>query len=142
VTNALGAPGGIDASYLALTNSQQLSLADLRNLAPKLEGHPLIFINACESAELTPFFYDGFVPYLVARGARGAMGTECEVPALFAAEWAKRFFHRFLAGNEWLGEVVLSLRREFWQDHNNLLGLVYAVYCASHTRVEPGVRLT
>jgi hypothetical protein len=119
-----------------------LTLADLKLLAPMhrlLPGAPLVFINACESAEMSPLFYDGFVPYFMAKGARGVIGTECEIPALFAAEFAPRFFDRFLAGDESLGEVMHALRREFYEQHNNIMGLLYAAYCDADTLVTPGI---
>ena len=101
-----------------------------------LRGQPLVFINACESAELSPAFYDGFVPYFMAKGARGVIGTQCKTPALFAAKWAERFFDRFLGG-EALGDAFLGLRREFLGQHGNPLGLLYAVHCDGDTRIEP-----
>jgi hypothetical protein len=86
-------------------------------------GNPLVFINACESAELRPEFYDGFIPYFMAKGARGVVGTECKTPAIFASEWALRFFPRFLDGAP-LGDLFLELRREFHTKHGNPLGLL------------------
>ena len=59
----------------------------------------VIGLNACESAELSPFLYDGWVPFLLSRGARGVLGTEVETPAFFAAEFAKEFVKRFTAGD-------------------------------------------
>jgi hypothetical protein len=137
---ALGAKGGADASSLVLSDAR-LTLGDLNTLAPtdiKLRGNPLVFINACESAELSPLFYDGFVPYFMAKGARGVIGTECRTPGIFAAEWAQRFFARFLDG-EPLGTLTLSLRREFLERHGNPLGLLYAVHCDGDTQVQPGL---
>jgi hypothetical protein len=137
---ALGAKGGADASSLVLSDAR-LTLGDLNTLAPtdiKLRGNPLVFINACESAERSPLFYDGFVPYFMAKGARGVIGTECRTPGIFAAEWAQRFFARFLDG-EALGTLTLSLRREFLERHGNPLGLLYAVHCDGDTRVQPGL---
>ena len=118
-----------------------ITLADLDLDAPTstlLRGKPLVFINACESAELSPAFYDGFVPYFMAKGARGVVGTQCKTPALFAAEWGKRFFERFLDGAA-LGDVFLALRREFLAEHGNPLGLLYAVHCDGDTRIEPAL---
>ena len=72
-----------DDSKLIFTGSQSVSLGQLSVFAPiedVLESHPLVFINACESGELTPNFYDGFVPYFLAKGARGVIGTECKTP--------------------------------------------------------------
>jgi hypothetical protein len=136
----LADPGGPDASTLVLTDAR-ISLAELALDAPTstpLRGKPLVFLNACESAELSPAFYDGFVPYFMAKGARGVVGTQCKTPALFAAEWAKRFFERFLGGAA-LGDVFLDLRREFLQSHGNPLGLLYAVHCDGDTRIEPAL---
>ncbi len=136
--------GGPSSSSLVLSGNGRLTLEDLNLLAPTrqvLPGSPLVFINACESAELSPLFYDGFVPYFMAKGARGVIGTECETPALFAAEWARRFFDRFLPGQS-LGEAVLELRREFYYQHHNVMGLLYAAYCDADTAVAPGISLS
>jgi hypothetical protein len=143
ISKALGEGAGPDDSSLVLSGDGCVTLEDLNLLAsPRqaLSGSPLVFINACESAELSPLFYDGFVPYFMARGARGVIGTECEVPALFAAEWARRFFKHFLTGRS-LGQVLLDLRREFYYQHNNLLGLLYALYCDGDTQIVPGLQL-
>ncbi len=142
VSKSLAEDGGPDASMLVLSGGQRLTLEDLNLFASTkkvLPGKPLVFINACESAELSPLFYDGFVPYFMAKGARGVIGTECETPALFAAEWARRFFDQFLAG-ESLGQVFLDLRREFYYEHHNLLGLLYALYADGDTQIVPGVK--
>jgi|GEM_PF-665070 len=143
VSKSLAEGGGPDASTIVLSGNGRLTLEDLNLLAPTkkaLPGAPLVFINACESAELSPMFYDGFVPYFMAKGARGVIGTECETPALFAAEWAKRFFNHFLTGKS-LGQAFLDLRREFYSQHNNLMGLLYALYCDGDTRVVPGLQI-
>jgi hypothetical protein len=137
----LGSGGGPGASCLVLSNNERLTLEDLDLSAPtriQLRGNPLVFINACESGELSPLFYDGFVPYFMAKGARGVVGTECKTPALFAAEWARRFFDRFLEGAP-LGRLFLELRREFFLQHNNPLGLLYGVHCDGDTKVSPSL---
>ena len=143
VTNGPADPGGIKGSYMVLTNDEHLSVDDLAREAPMqdpLPGNPLVFINACESGELRPEFYDGFIPYFMAKGARGVVGTECKTPAIFATEWALQFFPRFLNG-EPLGELFLDLRRSFNREYRNPLGLVYAVYCNGDTQVQPSVTL-
>jgi hypothetical protein len=124
-----------EQSRLIFNNHQPLTLQKLRRNKAQLPGQPLVFINACESAELSPEFYDGFVPYFVNKGARGVIGTECETPALFAEEFAYRFFARFLKAEDSLGEIFLALRREFYFSQNNLLGLVYALYVDGDTRL-------
>jgi CHAT domain len=140
-STGLADPGGPDASSLVLTDAP-ITLGDLNLDAPtsvQLSGNPLVFINACESGKMSPTFYDGFVPYFMAKGARGVVGTECETPAMFAAAWAQRFFERFLDG-EPLGEAFLNLRREFLLEHNNPLGLMYAVHCDGDTQIQPALK--
>jgi hypothetical protein len=134
----LASPGGPGDARIFLSDDS-IRLGDLALDAPtatQLAGNPLIFINACESAELSPAFYDGFVPYFMAKGARGVVGTECRMPAAFAMEWACRFFDRFLNG-EALGQVFLELRREFLERHGNPLGLLYAMHCDGDTQIHP-----
>lgn len=129
-----------DDSTLQFNAKQSVTLRDFRLRAPnriRLNSAPLVFLNACESAELSPVLYYGFMPYFVDKGARGMIGTECPVPALFAAEWAGKFFEEFLKGRP-LGEIFLELRREYFYAHRNILGLLYAVYCNADTRIEPG----
>ncbi len=126
---------------LILSDSQSVTLGQLQVYAPwgrALAGHPLVFINACESGELTPTFYDGFVPYFLAKGARGVIGTETKTPGLFASEWAKAFFDDFFAGKP-LGKVVLDQRRRFLAEHNNPLGLLYGIHCDTDTVVSPAL---
>lgn len=129
--------GGPDASTLTMGRNDVITLGDLKNRAPTeivLRNAPFVFINACESAELSPSFYSGFVPYFMSKGARGVIGTECKVPVLFGAAWAKSFFEEFLQGAS-LGELVLMKRRDFYLHHNNLLGLLYGVYCNIDTQL-------
>jgi hypothetical protein len=138
-----GAPGGISASCFVFASDERLTLEEMNRNAPTTDafpGNPLVFINACESAELRPEFYDGFIPYFMAKGARGVIGTECETPAIFATEWALSFFPRFLDGAP-LGAVFLGLRREFCEKHRNPLGLLYNVYCNADTQVNPGLTI-
>jgi hypothetical protein len=137
------AGGGADAAQIIMGRNDRVSLGDLNLDAPtttQLAGNPLVFINACESADLSPLFYNGFVPYFMDKGARGVIGTECKTPVLFAIEWADAFFDRFLDGAT-VGETVLSLRQDFLREHGNPLGLIYAVHCDADTRVAPALAL-
>ncbi|MEP6835584.1 MAG: CHAT domain-containing protein [Gemmatimonas sp.] len=140
-TSAINAAGGVAASTLVLTDGE-VKLSELRAKAPPksatLPGNPLVFINACQTAQLSPEFYSGFVSYFMSKGARGVIGTECEVAAIFAVEWAKRFFERFLKG-ESVGALTLALRREFLKRDRNPLGLVYAVHCDGDVQIQPGL---
>jgi CHAT domain len=131
--------GGVDDSRVALTDGK-VSVRDLkmkvRTALPPLATAPLVFLNACESAELSPYLYDGLMPYLVARGVRGMLGTEVETPALFAAEFAKEFMKRFTAGGCTIGELLRDMRVEYAEQKNNIMGLVYALYSSGDVRIQ------
>ena len=131
-------------SWIKLSDNIQLTVREMERQAPArvnkppFPGRPLIFINACESAQLSSSFFTGFVPYFLAKGARGVIGTECDIPTVFASEWAARFFDAFLEGMP-LGEALLKLRRDFFKYHKNILGLVYAAHCDSDVRIDPNI---
>ncbi len=97
-------------------------------------GTPLVFINSCETALTSPRVNRSFLDYFVAKGARGMIGVEATVPALFAADYAQKFFDQFLAGKP-LGQLMLDLRREYFFKHNNILGLLYGLYADADTRI-------
>ena len=78
------------------------------------------------------------MPYLIAKGARGVLGTEVDTPALFAAEFAQEFLKRFVAGGQALGGLLLDMRREYLAGKNNVMGLVYALYSSGDIIVHRG----
>jgi nicotinate (nicotinamide) nucleotide adenylyltransferase len=140
---AQGRDGDTGAAAITMEPDNPLTLDDLADNAGRripLSHHPLVFINACESADLSPLFYTGFVPYFLGRGARGVIGTECKTPALFAIRFAEAFFDRVLDGAP-IGQAMLETRREFLDRYRNPLGLVYAVHCDVSTRLDPALVL-
>src|SRR5262249_5779769 len=94
------------------------------------------FMNAIDSARLSPYLYDGLVPYLLARGARSVIGVEAEVGALFAAEFGQEFIRRFIAGGQPAGKLLRDLRREYALKQNNVMGLVYVLYGSGDTVIQ------
>lgn len=133
-----GEEGGVSASRLTLTDGDA-PLKDLYRRAPaegpRLRAAPLVFLNACESARLSPYLYDGLVPYFITKGARGVIGSEVGVPAAFAAEFAQELIARFVAEDVTLGEALQRTRQRFLRERNNVLGLIYALYCDADVRV-------
>jgi hypothetical protein len=141
VSNLPGEKDGVSGSKIVLSDGAA-TLNDLNDFAPldkpPLKSAPLVFLNCCQSAELSPYLYDGLVPYLITRGARGVIGTEVDTPALFAAEFAKEFITRFVAGGPKLGELLLDMRREYLLNKNNVMGLVYALHSSGEIYVNRG----
>lgn len=130
-----GASGavGIPESRLILTHDDQaLTLANLelalRDVAaPALPGGPLVLLNACGSAALSPLSYDGFAPFLLGLGARAVVGTESNVPTAFGAAFGPELLGRVLTGTP-VGAALRETRRFFWETHRNPLGLLYNCY--------------
>jgi hypothetical protein len=128
---ATGIEYGLGDSYLSI-NGEAVTLDEMNLYAgldlDRFDSAPLVILNACESAELSPELYNGLVPYLIGRGARGVIGTEVLMPAYFAAEFAPALLRRFAAGNTRLGDLLRDLRREYLREKRNVLPLIYALY--------------
>jgi hypothetical protein len=121
----------VDDSYLALTDRQiRVTPGNLDTwLGSKVfKNGPIVFLNACQTGQMTSTFYQGFVPTFVNRRASAVIGTQTEVPARFAGEFARRFFDRFFKGRVSVGHALWALRREMLDVHRNPLGLLYSVY--------------
>jgi hypothetical protein len=124
---------GIPESRLILTRDDQaLTLANLeialRDVAaPVLPGGPLVLLNACGSAALSPLSYDGFAPFLLGLGARAVIGTESNVPTVFGAAFGPELLGKVLTGTP-VGTALRETRRFFWETHRNPLGLLYNCY--------------
>lgn len=128
---ATGIEYGLGDSYLSV-NGEAVTLDEMNLYAgldlDRFDSAPLVVLNACESAELSPELYNGLVPYLIGRGARGVIGTEVLMPAFFAAEFAPALLRRFAAGNTRLGDLLRDMRREYLHEKRNVLPLIYALY--------------
>jgi hypothetical protein len=137
-----GVRAGVDASYVTITDGGKVTLEELKDEAPigrpKLASAPFVFLNACQGAELSPEQYAGLLPYFIARGARGALGTEVNTPVHFGAEFATKFIEAFASGEKPVGEVLLDLRKWYLKERRNVMGLVYALHSSGDLIVERG----
>jgi hypothetical protein len=129
----------VTRSRLIISSKEGLTLRQLlEGTDPRLAlpGAPLVYLNACQSAELSPLLYEGLVPFFISKGARGVLGTEVDTPAVFAAAFAQRFFAMLVQGEQTVGEILLTLRQGFVREHNNVMGLLYSLYASGDVRVE------
>ena len=76
---------------------------------------------------------------LLASGANCLIGAQTDLPAVFATEFATRFFTDFLAGNQRVGEIMRRLVRQFADDHANPLALLYSLYHGLDTHLTKAV---
>jgi len=115
-----------EPSWIGLTNGR-LRLNDLYAGPVEFHNEPLIFVNACESSQLTPSLSgESFVDFFLDRGAAAFLGTECTMTAIFAHPFGEFVLRRLLNG-ETIGAALLAARRHFIAKRNPL-GLAYSQY--------------
>lgn len=131
VSHIEGDLSGALGSWFDLSDGE-VTLNDLDRLpSVNLNQAPLVFLNSCGSARLQPYGSDGFVPYMIRRGARGVLGTEIDIPIYFSAEFGQELLRRLVSERATLGEIILALRREYCYERRNLLGLLYTLYSSN-----------
>jgi hypothetical protein len=74
-----------DDSWIKLT-SGMLLLDALYGLGDRIQlrNRPVVFLNMCESAQVTPSLAESFIHFFANRGAATVIGTECPMRSLFA----------------------------------------------------------
>jgi hypothetical protein len=94
---------------------------------------PLVFINGCHTAEITPRTLVQFVDAFAGVFAAGVIGTEIAVHQQVAGEAAEEFWRRLQAGAS-VGEALRGMRVHLLRK-NNLIGLAYTAYCSADLRL-------
>lgn len=124
-----------DRSWIGLT-SGKLYLDELYDyIENEFRSSPFVFLNMCESAQVTPSLSDSFIHFFLDRGARSIIGTECPMTIEFAHPFAEKFLWDMLAGEK-VGIVLLNTRRHFIA-LKNPLGLAYTLFGSATTCFEP-----
>jgi HEAT repeat protein len=124
-----------DPSWIELTYGR-LDLSDLQATKFDLRNDPLIFLNACESSQLTPSFEgQSFPEFFIDRGASAFLGTECTMTTTFARPFGELVLRKLLEGQN-VGAAVLAARRHFIAERNPL-GLAYNQYGNTGFRLKP-----
>ena len=119
----------------------QISVSEIAvNAKPIEESEPLIFINACFGGRMTDIVYRNFTfaNAFLDCGAGCVIGPQIEVPTVFAMEYAKRFFDRFLKSTypaPKVGPLIRELNREFWHKKNPL-GLIYSLHAGAGCHIQ------
>lgn len=89
---------------------------------------PLVFINGCNTVELTPDLLVNFVDNFVGQYASGVIGTEVTLHEYVASEAASEFFDHFQVKT--VGQSLQLMRRHLLLK-GNLMGLAYTPYCSN-----------
>jgi HEAT repeat protein len=126
-----------DRSWIELTYGR-LYLDELYDdITRKLGSRPLVFLNMCESAQITPSLSDSFIHFFINRGAKGVIGTECPMTVEFAHPFSEKFLGDLLAG-ETVGNALLNARHYFMK-LKNPLGLAYTLFGSATACFQPAI---
>jgi hypothetical protein len=121
-------------AFIALTDGVNITGQDIANWLRErnLASSPIVFINACQSGQMTTIFYQTLAAELLKRQAAGLIGTQITVPAVFAQAFSMEFFEKFLNSPEdekvRVGPLLRGLTRSFILTYKNPLGLIYSLY--------------
>lgn len=95
---------------------------------------PVVFLNACQSAQTDIGDPSGFMYYFVnTLKAYAFVGTEAEIPAAFADAFGRRFVEEFLRGQA-IGRILFEARVHYASRHNPF-GLYYTLYGNGNVRL-------
>jgi hypothetical protein len=114
-----------------LTPAPPVDVATLKSLRRSpLEDRPLVFLNACSSAAGDEAFQGQFLEQFLDRWqAVGLLGTDWEVPTVFAHSFAQQLIGYFLRDHLPLGEAFACASRDAFEE-GNPFPLVYALYAS------------
>jgi len=115
------------AKELEFDASKQKVTPDHVRVGPPYPGSPVVFINACDAADISPLTLSDFRTEFGRRNAAGVIAPSFPVPTMFAAVFAKAFLEAYLKQQP-VGEILFNLRRELVKK-NNPLGLWYSLQC-------------
>jgi CHAT domain len=128
-----------DRTYIELPEGGRLYLDELMaRVSERMRSEPLVFLNMCESAQMTPSLSEGLVDFFLDRGARAVIGTECPMTIYFAHPFAERVLSQLLRGDT-VGKAMLDARRHFVERANNVLGFAYSLYGTAALSFAPPV---
>lgn len=124
-------------SYLLLTSGEQFRAERVQRL---LEGHPVVFLNACESTRAAPQVTglptgstvaqaQGLGSAFVYGGAQACVGSLWPVFDDTAAKLAITFYEQLIAKRQRVGEALREARRRSHDDKSDTITwAAYALY--------------
>ena len=124
-------------SYLLLTSGEQFRAERVQRL---LEGHPVVFLNACESTRAAPQVTglpigstvaqaQGLGSAFVYGGAQACVGSLWPVFDDTAAKLAITFYEQLIAKRQRVGEALREARRQSHDDKSDAITwAAYALY--------------
>jgi hypothetical protein len=122
-----------DESFIELTTGR-LELRKLYRDVERLPMQPLVILNMCDSAQVTPSLSQSFIDFFLSRGARAVIGTECSMRPIFADFVCRRLLSALFHAQP-IGEALRQIRIEA-AGRKNLLGLAYTLFGVAEAALE------
>ena len=104
-----------------------ISEGNLRVHNVLLDHHPMVMLNACQTAALEPDKLINLVEGFMSRGASAVIGTEIMIFPSLAYEFGERFMDAFVTRQATLGMAIRQARLSLLKEWNPL-GLAYVGY--------------
>ena len=122
-----------DESFIELTFGR-LELRRLYKEITRLPMQPLVILNMCDSAQITPTLSESFIEFFLSRGSRAVIGTECSMRPVFADFMGRGLLDAMLQGQP-IGKALLTLRNEA-ASRKNILGLAYTLFGSADASIK------
>jgi hypothetical protein len=107
-----------------------LTADDIKNI--KVNGYPLIFINACEAATIKKVNkfkgVGGIARAFLGSGAIGFVGPLWEITDDLAAEFADEFYKKVFTENLSVGEAIKAVKTELKEKYPHILWATFNYY--------------
>jgi hypothetical protein len=125
-------------TWIRIESDTNISLSDLRDTKIILRkdcvplifiNNPWIFLNACECGQIGTYFFKSISSFFLKdKKASCYISPEISMPQYFGAEFANKFFAKAKQNPQPVHRLLYDLRKEYFMDRNNPLGLFYNLY--------------
>lgn len=122
-----------DLSNFELSDDFSISFQDMITYDVRVNGNPLVILNACHTGNLNPLYTSHFASYFLKQGARGVVATECAIPDELASSFME-VLYKYLLGGETLGRALLKTRQDFLKK-NDPSSLLYSMYAPPSIKI-------
>jgi hypothetical protein len=92
--------------------------------------HPLVVLNACESAAYGPDAFENFIDLFCEKGAAGVIGTQTDITERLAQDVIQGFFEAFFQQVP-AGQALFNVRQRMLRDQSDPRALAYSLFASA-----------
>ena len=110
------------------------------DLSP-FKRHPLVFLNACGTAQGQELYRSGFIGFFASElGAAAVVGTLAEIPADDAYEVARAFMQKWLRGAR-AAQALREIRYEQLKEKRNPFAMYFTLHGAGYLSLTQPIQM-